>query len=166
MSDSFIKIPEIKIDNKSLLLFVLSSTDTEWHELPWGQFIFYNWKNNKDIEQLTSKLTFMFSKYVNFSIKCMRFDSNKSLSIHKDQPRKVVIQIPLSINCQSTPTLFYNDNKELIDKIEWNDESAWMFNADNWHSVQNTSDESRYMLCVSFYDISYIQLLRLYKRFL
>lgn len=160
MIDSFIKLPEIQINDKSLFSFILDANDSDWNILPWGQSVFYNWKKCNDIKQLASK----FSKHVNFSlIECMRFDSNKSLPIHKDGKRTAVIQIPLSNNCQSTPTLFYNDNKELIDKIEWTDGSAWMFDTHRWHSIHNTSDESRYTLCISFYGQTYIELLKLYK---
>jgi hypothetical protein len=160
MINSFVKIPELTINRHSLLSFVLNLKDDDWILLPWGQYIFYDWKNCDEIKTLST----MFSENIKFStIECMRFDGNKSLPIHMDGKRTTVIQIPLSLNCNATPTLFYNDHKELVDKIEWLDDSAWMFDTHKWHSVHNTSTEPRYTLCISFYGTKYIDLLKLYQ---
>jgi len=156
----FIKIPEIQINTEKILNSVLALTPDEWKLLPWGQFVFHNWNNNSEIFKLLS----MFNKSNTISvIECMKFNPGIGLPIHKDGKRLAVIQIPLSSNCASTPTLFYNENKELIDQIQWDSNSAWMFDTYNWHSMINDSNEPRYMLCISFYKHTYLELFHLYK---
>jgi len=156
----FIKIPEIQIDTEKILNSVLALTPDEWELLPWGQFVFYKWNNNLEIFKLLS----MFNKSNTISvIECMKFNPGIGLPIHKDGKRLAVIQIPLSSNCKLTPTLFYNENKELADQIHWNENTAWMFDTHAWHSMINNSNELRYMLCISFYKHTYLELFHLYR---
>jgi len=156
----FIKIPEIQIDTENVLFHVLNSQNTDWDLLPWGQYVFSKWKGNFEIY----KLIFMFSKSkLNPIIDCMKFDPGSLLPIHRDGTRSAVIQIPLSLNCQTTPTSFYNNDKTFFDKIEWIDHTSWMFDTQILHNIENKSKDPRYMLCISFYKQSYATLLNLYN---
>jgi hypothetical protein len=156
----FINLSEIKIDREKILNFVLSLDTNDWELLPWGQFVFYKWKNNLEIIKLAS----MFNNSITLSvIECMKFNPGTGLPIHKDNKRLAVIQIPLSSNCSSTPTLFYNENKELINQISWDDSSSWMFDTHEWHNMVNHSSNPRYMLCISFFKHTYLELYNLYK---
>ena len=156
----FVKIPEIKINTEKVLNCVLELNSDQWHLLPWGQFVFTKWNGNLEI----SKLSSMFNKLITISvIECMRFDPGIGLPIHKDNKRSAVIQIPLSLNCASTPTLFYKENNEFANQISWDDDSAWLFDTHVRHNMINNSDQPRYMLCISFYKHTYSELLNLYK---
>lgn len=160
MSIPFIKIPKLQINRKTLLEYVTQLKTDDWKLLPWGQYVFFEWNNNVEI----SKLRNMFKDPTIISvIECMKFNAGAGLPIHKDNKRLSVIQIPLSLNCTSTPTLFYNENKEMVNQINWVDDSSWMFDTYVFHSVTNTSLETRYMLCISFYNHNYLELSNLYK---
>jgi len=160
MSIPFIKIPELKINRFNILEYVTQLKTDDWKLLPWGQYVFFKWNDNADIFKLRN----LFKDPTIISvIECMKFNSGTGLPIHKDNKRLSVIQIPLSLNCASTPTLFYNENKEIDNQIDWIDDSSWMFDTYVFHSMENNSPETRYMLCISFYNHNYSELSNLYK---
>jgi hypothetical protein len=134
MIDSFIKLPEIQLNTQTILSFISNAVVDEWIELPWGQQVYVNLGRCAEIEKLKN----MFSNQIKFSvIECMKFAPDTGLPIHKDGKRTAVIQIPLSNNCKLTPTLFYDDHHKITNKIEWNDNSAWMFDTHKNHDNQN-----------------------------
>ena len=162
---TFIKLPEIQIDTDAVLSFVLALQPDDWKLLEWGQYVYWKFGQCEEIIKLKN----MFSEHVKYGlIECMCFGPGTSLPIHHDGApggRPAVIQIPLSRNCALIPTLFYNDKQELTSKIEWTDNSAWMFNSHELHSIHNTTTDPRYMLCVSFYKMKYGELLDLYNSY-
>ena len=154
----FIKLPEIQIDTELLLTQLLLLDESEWKLLQWSQYVFFDWRNFPEVIALRRRF-----KELRPNIECMRFNSETGLDKHCDGRRTVVIQVPLSDNCRITPTVFYDSNGNVIDKLEWSDSSAWMFNTHAMHSVHNTSDQPRYMLCMSFYGPTYASVVELYK---
>ena len=159
MNDRYIALPELCVQKDSILNFALGKSTTDWLLLPWGQYSFFKWHGCNEIKMLSS----VFTDKVKISvIECMRFDAGTGLPVHKDNKRQAVIQIPLSANCSQTPTLFYNEDKVLLDSIKWAGDVAYLFDTHTWHSVFNDSTEPRFMLCVSFYKHTYAELKELY----
>lgn len=155
---SYVKLPELVVDTSAILQQVVSAEESEWELLDWGQHILRT--------QDYSFVCQHFSEHVKLYITpamVMRFGPGTGLPIHKDNLRKAVIQIPLSENCKYTPTYFYNEEQQYTSKIEWLDNSAWMFDTHSFHKVENNSNENRYMMYIPFFKQSYTELLNLYE---
>ncbi len=152
---SFIKIPEIQLDIKKISTKVLNTPESEWKKLEWGQSILVN----RDYLQIKGMFRPKIKVYS--TIMVMRFNPNTGLPIHKDNERKAVIQIPL-YNCESTPTFFYDEDRNLTYTLDWKENSAYMFDTHVYHNLLNDTEEPRYMLYIPFFHQDYKTLLDLY----
>ena len=152
------KLSEIVVDTSVILQQVLAVDESDWELLDWGQYIL----RTKDYSYICKNFSEHIKLYTT-PVMIMRFGPGKGLPIHKDNLRKAVIQIPLSENCKYTPTHFYDEEQQYTSKIEWLDNSAWMFDTHNFHKVENISSENRYMMYIPFFKQSYTELLNLYN---
>jgi hypothetical protein len=149
----FLQLPEIKIDRDSILNFVSNVAESDWISLSKTNqnYIFHRFQNHPEIVKLTKKLSSDLP-LLKPPIRVMRFLPGCGLPIHKDFPRNAAIQIPLSYNCKETPTLFFDEELKEIGRLEWNDDSAWLFNTQINHSIDNCTNAVRYMLIIPFFE--------------
>lgn len=161
----FIQIPEIKIDRKSILDFVENIKESDWISISATNqnYIFHRFQDHPEINKL-SKILSNSLPLMKPPIRVMRFLPGCGLPIHKDSPRNAVIQIPLSLNCVDTPTVFFDEGYNEIGRIEWKDDSAWLFNTQVNHSIDNCTNAVRYMLIIPFFEPStFDEILAAYK---
>lgn len=143
-----IEIPEIKVDVKSIMDFVLTLPENSWTPESGSHGLIHEWQWNHHPEfiRLKSQHFVGIPHYLGVA----QFKPKRGQSLHVDRNRTVVVQFPLSENCKFTPTAFYNNNLSFLSEVEW-DNTAWMFDSKVWHGSWNTDTEFRYMLTWSFF---------------